>query len=103
MTWHAQTLAPREAHKLDDMVWQTMRYSDRTLEVNPKVLTGVRRFYGDIEAQMTILFMQQNANGYARKAMEKMTTIVATARQDVLPLLQSEIKRLDSELADMAN
>lgn len=103
MTWHAQTLAPREAHKLDDMVWQTMRYSERTLEVNPKILTGVRRFYGDIEQQMTILFMQQNANGYARKAMEKMETIVATARKDVLPLLQSEIKRLDRELIDMTH
>lgn len=103
MTWHAEKLVPREAHKLDDMVWQTMRYSDRTLEVNPKVLTGVRRFYGDIEAQMTVLFMQQNANGYARKAIAKMKTIVAEARKDVLPLLQSDIKRLDEELAGMTH
>ncbi|WP_430472955.1 hypothetical protein ACQ0MK_12905 [Thalassospira lucentensis] len=103
MTWHANVLAPREAHKLDDMVWETMRYSQRTFEVNPKIITGVRRFYGDIQSQMTILFMQQNANGYARNAMKKMQEIVSTARADVLPLIQSEINRLDEELADLTH
>jgi len=103
MTWHAAQLAPRERHKLDDMVWQTMRYSQRTFEVNPAIITGVRRFYSDIEAQMTIMFMQQNANGMARNALKKMGEITATARAEVLPLLQSEIKRLDDDLAKMTH
>ena len=103
MTWHAAKLAPRERHKLDDMVWQTMRYSQRTFEVNPAIITGVRRFYSDIEAQMTIMFMQQNANGMARNALKNMGKIAATARADVLPLLQSEIDRLDGELAKMTH
>ncbi|BDW95044.1 hypothetical protein MACH10_07290 [Thalassospira tepidiphila] len=103
MTWHAANLAPRERHKLDDMVWETMRYSQRTFEVDPAIITGVRRFYSDIEAQMTIMFMQQNANGMAKHALENMQEIVATARADVLPLLQSEIDRLDGELAKMTD
>ena len=103
MTWHAPQLAPRERHKLDDMVWETMRYSPRTFEVNPQIITGVRRFYSDIDAQMTIMFMQQNANGMARNALKKMGEIVATARNVVLPLLRSEIERLDGELADMTD
>ncbi|GAA0627603.1 hypothetical protein [Thalassospira tepidiphila] len=103
MTWHAANLAPRERHKLDDMVWETMRYSQRTFEVDPAIITGVRRFYSDIEAQMTIMFMQQNANGMAKHALENMQEIVATARADVLPLLQSEIERLDGELAKMTD
>ena len=103
MTWHAAKLAPRERHKLDDMVWQTMRYSQRTFEVNPAIITGVRRFYSDIEAQMTIMFMQQNANGMARNALKNMGEIAAKARAEVLPLLQSEIERLDGELAEMTH
>ncbi|CAM3479125.1 hypothetical protein [Thalassospira profundimaris] len=103
MTWHAANLAPRERHKLDDMVWETMRYSQRTFEVDPAIITGVRRFYSDIEAQMTIMFMQQNANGMAKHALENMQEIVASARADVLPLLQSEIDRLDGELAKMTD
>lgn len=103
MTWHAANLAPRERHKLDDMVWETMRYSQRTFEVDPAIITGVRRFYSDIEAQMTIMFMQQNANGMAKHALEKMQEIVATARADALPLLQSEIQRLDGELVKMTD
>ncbi|KXJ52358.1 MAG: hypothetical protein AXW12_15920 [Thalassospira sp. Nap_22] len=103
MTWHAANLAPRERHKLDDMVWETMRYSQRTFEVDPAIITGVRRFYSDIEAQMTIMFMQQNANGMAKHALENMQEIVTTARADVLPLLQSEIERLDGELAKMTD
>ena len=103
MTWHAANLAPRERHKLDDMVWETMRYSQRTFEVDPAIITGVRRFYSDIEAQMTIMFMQQNANGMAKHALENMQEIVTTARADVLPLLQSEIQRLDGELAKMTD
>ncbi|KJE36259.1 hypothetical protein UF64_05205 [Thalassospira sp. HJ] len=103
MTWHAANLAPRERHKLDDMVWETMRYSQRTFEVDPAIITGVRRFYSDIEAQMTIMFMQQNANGMARNALKNMQEIVTTARTDIVPLLQAEIKRLDGELVKMTN
>ncbi|MBP3126896.1 hypothetical protein [Thalassospira sp. ER-Se-21-Dark] len=103
MTWHSADLAPRERHKLDDMVWETMRYSQRTFEVDPAIITGVRRFYSDIEAKMTIMFMQQNANGMAKHALKNMQEIVATARADVLPLLQSEIQRLDGELAKMTD
>ena len=101
MTWHAAQLAPRESHKLDDMVWETMRYSQRTFEVNPEIITGVRRFYSDINAQMTIMFMQQNANGMARNALKNMGEIAAAARADVLPILQSEIQRLDQQLGKM--
>ncbi|MCC9624239.1 hypothetical protein LPB41_21370 [Thalassospira sp. MA62] len=103
MTWHAPQFAPRERHKLDDMVWETMRYSDSTLEVKPAIITGVRRFYSDIETQMTILFMQQNANGFSRNALKNMSEIVANARKDIVPMLQTEIERLDGELAKMTD
>ena len=78
-----------------------MRYSQRTFEVNPEIITGVRRFYSDINAQMTIMFMQQNANGMARNALKNMGEIAAAARADVLPILQSEIQRLDQQLGKM--
>ncbi|KZB62386.1 hypothetical protein AUP42_05430 [Thalassospira lucentensis] len=101
MKWHARELTPEATHRLDDMVWSTMRYSPRTFEVHPEIITGVRRFYTGIEAQMTSLFQQQSANGYSRRAIENMKQQVAAARTDILPKLRGEIETLDAELADM--
>lgn len=97
MVWHESRFAPRESHKLDEMIWMTMRNSPRTFEVNPDILTGVRRFYSEIESYKTVLFQQSQPNGLARKAIKNMELAAAQARVDLLPLLDAEISRLDGD------
>lgn len=96
MLWHDSRFAPRESFKLDDMVWMTMRYSPRTFEVHPEVLTGVRRFYAEVEKHKTVLFQQSRPNGLARKAMKKLAVAASQARANLLP-------RMDREIAEQEN
>lgn len=91
MLWHDSRFAPRESFKLDDMVWVTMRYSPRTFEVEPDILTGVRRFYSEVEQHKTVLFQQRQPNALARNAMQQLAVAASEARQNLLPRLDEEI------------
>ncbi|WP_259781497.1 hypothetical protein [Aestuariispira ectoiniformans] len=98
MLWHDSRFAPRESFKLDDMIWQTMRNSPRTFEVDPDVLTGVRRFYSKVDQYKTVLFQQRQPNALARNAMKELSAAGADARQTLLPILDSEIASHESLL-----
>ena len=92
MKWHARELTPEATHRLDDMVWSTMRYSPRTFEVHPEIITGVRRFYTGIEAQMTSLFQQQGQQQFPGGGTSKRPTAAdprQRARENLVHVLYS--------------
>ncbi len=101
MAWHDKRLAPDATHRLDNMIWLTMRNSPQTFEINQEAITKVRRFYSAVETQKLILLQQRNSNGYAKQAMGTLTTLAEGARADILPLLNSSIEKLEKKHSSM--
>lgn len=101
MTWHDKNAAPRERHRLDLTIWQTMRYAPRTFEVKGDILTEVRRYYGKLDLAMEILFQQRQPNGYAKAAMKDLAEATAHAKAIVLPTIDAQIKIQEKRLKDL--
>jgi hypothetical protein len=84
-----------EDYPLQTYVWEAMKVNEATLELNPKILTEVRRFY-----RMTQLRVRDMVSGSSasRPAAEDLRKDVKRMRADILPLLAKDTKEYGARL-----
>ena len=84
-----------EDYPLQTYVWDAMKANDATLELNPKILTEVRRFY-----RMTQLRVRDmvSGSGASRPAAEDLRKDLKRMRANVLPLLARDVKEYGARL-----
>ena len=84
-----------EDYPLQTYVWDAMKANEATLELNPKILTEVRRFY-----RMTQLRVRDmvSGSGASRSAAEELRKDVKRMRTSILPLLAKDTKEYGARL-----
>jgi hypothetical protein len=85
-----------EDYPLQTYIWDAMKVNEGTLQLSPKVLTDVRRFY-----RMTQLRVRDmvSRTGASRPAAEELRKDVKRMRAEVVPLLTRETKEYAARLA----
>lgn len=83
---------------LDRFVWETMRYSNVTLETPTYFLIEAKRFYTDTEAILDKVTSWTYGSSYATKLL---TAEADHMEEDVLPRLKSNYEALAAELSTM--
>ncbi|MCH8499914.1 MAG: hypothetical protein LAT63_15670 [Marinobacter sp.] len=91
----SQAVLQNQRPELQQFVWETMRFSPRTLETPSIFLTGGRRFYS--EAQDIITKAERRTYG-ATHAAGLMTALLDQMEQDYLPRLQANYEALGDYL-----
>ncbi|MBP6011825.1 MAG: hypothetical protein KBA31_06315 [Alphaproteobacteria bacterium] len=85
-----------EDYPLQTYVWEAMKVNDSTLELNPKILTEVRRFYRITQLRVRDMV---SGSGASRPAAEDLRKDVKRMRADILPLLAKDMKVFERKLA----
>ena len=86
-----------EDYPLQTYVWDAMKVNDATLQLPPKVLTEIRRFY-----RMTNLRVRDmvSRTGASRSAAEELRKDVKRMRAQVVPPLARDTKAYESRLTE---
>jgi hypothetical protein len=84
-----------EDYPLQTYVWDAMKANEGTLELPPKVLTEVRRFY-----RMTQLRVRDmvSRSGASRPAAEELRKDIKRMRAEIVPLLARDTKEYEGRL-----
>lgn len=83
---------------LDRFVWETMRYSNVTLQTPTYFLIEAKRFYTDTETILDKVTSWTYGSGYATKLL---TAEADHMEEEVLPRLKSNYEALAAELSTM--
>ena len=82
---------------LERFVWETMRFSQTTLETPSTFLTSARRFYADADS---LLDKVTERHFGAKHGAGELLTLVADLRDNVLPALEQSYQGLARQLAE---
>ncbi|MEQ1864729.1 MAG: hypothetical protein ABL996_08750 [Micropepsaceae bacterium] len=85
-----------EDYPLQTYVWDSMKASDVTFELAPKILTEVRRYYRNTQLSVRDMVSGSSASRPAAEELRKETKRV---RAEILPLLDGDLKSLKAKLA----
>ncbi|MCH8503208.1 MAG: hypothetical protein LAT50_02670 [Ectothiorhodospiraceae bacterium] len=91
----SRTMLENQRPALSKFVWETMRYSPRTLETPSTFLTEGRRFYANVE---DIIPQAENGTYGARHAAGLLRDLLDDVEQDLLPAMRENTQRLADEL-----
>ncbi|MCC5812878.1 MAG: hypothetical protein JJU06_21150 [Ectothiorhodospiraceae bacterium] len=91
----SRTMLENQRPALSQFVWETMRYSPRTLETPSTFLTEGRRFYANVE---DIIRKAENGTYGARHAAGLLRDLLDDVEQDLLPAMRENTQRLADEL-----
>jgi hypothetical protein len=87
--------APDEI-KMNTFVWETMKQQNTTFQLSPKVLSGVRRYYDNMEGNGKDVRSQEWKAAPAAKAIVEDTRKM---RAEIVPIMEKEMTRLQGRLA----